>query len=117
MGIVRIDQLEPGMVLIADVVDRNERVLLNAGTTLTEKNIRVFRMWGVTEADIQGVATAEPEAAEPEDQTEEEAAEHVRELFARSNRDHPAMAELMRLATAWHVRMIKAKKGHGTEAA
>jgi hypothetical protein len=120
MGIVRIDQLEPGMVIVSDVVDRNGRVLLSTGTALTAKHLRVFRMWGVTEADIEGIASPDsvPGAEQEEgDRIEEEAAARVSELFARSNRDHPAMAELMRLATAWHTRILRAKKGHGTEAA
>jgi len=120
MGIARIDQLEPGMVIGSDVVDRNGRVLLSAGTALTEKHLRVFRMWGVTEADVEGIASPEavPGADEEEgDRVEEEAAARVIQLFARSNRDHPAMVELMRLATAWHIRILRAKKGHGTEAA
>jgi hypothetical protein len=117
MGIVRIDQLEPGMVIVSDVVDRNGRVLLSTGTA---KHLRVFRMRGVTEADIEGIASPDsvPGAEQEEgDRIEEEAAARVSELFARSNRDHPAMAELMRLATAWHTRILRAKKGHGTEAA
>lgn len=120
MGIARIDQLEPGMVIVADVVDRTGRVLLSAGTTLTEKHLRVFRMWGVTQADIQGLPSADAEEqveSDEEDHVEEEAAARVSELFSRSNREHPAIVELMRLATAWHARILRAKKGHGTEAA
>ena len=120
MGVARVDQIEPGMVIASDVVDRSGRVLLASGTVLTDKHLRVFRMWGVTEADIQGITSSGPDGEpgnEPEDRIQEEATARVNELFARANRDHPAMAELMRLATAWHTRMLRAKKGHDTEAA
>jgi len=68
MGVINLEDLESGMVLAADAKARNGRVLLNAGSVLTEKHLHIFKAWGVTEADIQGVsrqdvaATAEAQA-------------------------------------------------------
>ena len=53
---VNLDDLEPGMVLAADAVHMNGRVLLSAGSCLTEKHLRIFRAWGLTEALIEGAA-------------------------------------------------------------
>ena len=52
MAIIPIDLLEAGMVLKADVRDRSGRLILPSGAELAEKQIRIFRTWGVTEADI-----------------------------------------------------------------
>jgi hypothetical protein len=109
MGTVNISGLEPGMVISADVKDRLGRVLLGAGKELTEKHIRLFKMWGVTEAEVQGVeqedvAARESAAFDPE---RVQAAEQMTaELFAFSGLEHPAMKELARLSTLRRIRSI-----------
>lgn len=54
MTVLRLESLNPGMVLSRDVCDRKGRVLLPAGAELTEKHLRIFQTWGVVEADITG---------------------------------------------------------------
>ncbi len=54
MGMCSIHSLEPGMVLAREVVAPNGRRLLPPGAPLTAKHIRILKMWGVPEADIQG---------------------------------------------------------------
>ena len=55
MGLINLENIEAGMVLAAEAKARNGRVLLPAGATVTEKHLGIFKAWGVTEADIQGV--------------------------------------------------------------
>ena len=55
MGMVPLEQLETGMVLASDVLDRNGRMLLGAGAELNQKHLTIFRTWGVAEADIAGI--------------------------------------------------------------
>ncbi|HEC20225.1 MAG TPA: HDOD domain-containing protein, partial [Gammaproteobacteria bacterium] len=55
MAILNLQDLKPGMVLAADAKHHSGRVLLAAGTELTEKHLKVFHTWGLTEADIDGV--------------------------------------------------------------
>lgn len=100
MGIITIDKLDAGMRLAADVKDRGGRVILAAGNELTEKHLKIFRMWGITQADIRGAeptksAAAEPETADPEVRMEAEL--RVRDLFFHTDPNHPAIAELTRL--------------------
>lgn len=102
MGKVAIDNIEAGMVLASDVHDRSGRVLLVAGAELTQKHLTIFRTWGVLEADIAGQGSSD-EAVEPvpadADPVELTAAEHeLVPLFIHTNREHPAIIELMRLA-------------------
>lgn len=101
MGKINLDQLRPGMVLAADVLDRNKRVLLKAGFELTEKALTILRQWGVTEADIEGIDREEANTQEileldPELLSHAEAS--YRELFRHNDITHPFIKELMRLS-------------------
>ena len=55
MPVIKVEDMEPGMILAADAVCLNGRVLLRAGATLSEQNLKIFRTWGLSEANIQGV--------------------------------------------------------------
>lgn len=55
MGIVSITALRPGMELASDTLDANGRKLVAEGTVITDKHLRILRIWGVTEADVEGV--------------------------------------------------------------
>ena len=52
MGLVKISHLKPDMVVRSDVKDRNGRLLVAAGTRLTANHIRIIKIWGIVEADI-----------------------------------------------------------------
>lgn len=101
MGKVAIDSIETGMILAADVFDRSGRMLLGAGVELTQKHLVIFRTWGVLEADIEGLGSDEARDQVPSDvdPTELAAAElALVPLFRHTNREHPAIIELVRLA-------------------
>lgn len=99
MAIVTIDNLAPGMTLRSNVCDRSGRLLLPAGNELTEKHLKIFRTWGVIEADIAG---DDPGVADqpfsgddidPERLAEAESA--IAALFVHNDPEHPAIRELM----------------------
>lgn len=101
MGAVAIDNIETGMVLASDVHDRSGRMLLGAGATLTQKHLTIFRTWGVLEADIAGQGSGVAGDQIPADVDQQELAAAAQELipiFMHTNRTHPAIVELMRLA-------------------
>lgn len=101
MGIVAIENIETGMTLASDVHDRSGRMLLGAGAELTQKHLVVFRTWGVLEADIEGFGSDDTSDALPADIDPVELAAAEREtalLFRHTNRSHPAIVELMKLA-------------------
>jgi len=102
MAKVAVDNLEVGMVLAADVHDRAGRMLLGAGVELTPKHLVIFRTWGVEEAaivgdDNDGDGPALPAEVTPELLAAAEVA--LAPLFRATNLEHPAMAELFRLAS------------------
>jgi len=101
MGLVALDNLEIGMVLAADVLDRNGRMLLGAGAELNQKHLGIFRTWGVAEADIAGidyVNTETPLPAEIDPAALAAAEESLLPHFKHSGTGHPALRELLRLA-------------------
>lgn len=49
---VRVDELKEGMVLAENLIHVNGRLILNKGTVIGSKDIRIIKMWGVTEANI-----------------------------------------------------------------
>lgn len=104
MAIVPIDNLAAGMLLRNNVCDRSGRMLLPAGAELSERHLKIFRTWGVTEADVEGedgCETVSPLAGEDVDPVRLAAAEEaVAWMFRLNDREHPAIRELMRLCIA-----------------
>ncbi len=115
MGMISIDNLKPGMVLAADVTDRGGRTLLASGQEIAEKHMRIFKMWGVLEVNVQGeeqeqlIAAAAP-AIDPERLRQVE--EHMQELFALANTGNSFMKELLRLATLHAASQREGEHGH-----
>lgn len=102
MGTILLDNLAAGMILASDVHDRAGRMLLGAGSELTAKHLVIFRTWGVAEVQIVGEDDGSPSSQLlPPELTAEQlvvAESALAPLFATTNLDHPAMAELFRLA-------------------
>ena len=117
MSMISFDNLEPGMVLSADVKDRSGRVLLAAGNTLTEKSLRVFKMWGVTEAEVAGVAQEEiiaKKSASLNPELVKAAESNVETLFTHCDKEQPLIKELFRLTVLRAAR--KLEDGNGNNA-
>jgi HD-like signal output (HDOD) protein len=97
MSIINVSELKPNMVLRDDVRDSKGRFLLLKGTNLTMDQIRMLKMWGVIEADIEGNGHeyTKQEASDYADATSIEIAEKVTsDYFMHTDRDHPAIREL-----------------------
>jgi HD-like signal output (HDOD) protein len=101
MGTVNIADIKDGMVLAEDLRDSLGRFLLAKGTTIEDKHIRVMKIWGVLEAQIEGIDREEA-AAETLSRIDPEilraSEEHVANRFHYCNVDHPAVHEIRRLA-------------------
>jgi len=114
MGKVNLDDLKPGMKLEKDVQERSGRVLLGAGTEITERHLKIFRTWGVAEADIESMSHEEvaPQLAQELDPELFRAAEvFIDPLFGHTDANHPAVLELKRLCVLRHVLLNKLNRG------
>ncbi len=98
MALIRSDDVQAGMTLGDDVYDQNGRLLLRGGTVVTERELRLFSMWGIGELDIAGPENQEPEVGGPtlDPEMAEEYELQARELFRHADLDHPAMSGLFR---------------------
>lgn len=97
---VSTENLIPGMVLAADVRDRNGRLLLKEGVELTDKHLHILRTWGTVEADILNAGdhqenTASANAIDPELWAAIEG--EISPLFHHTDLRHPAIKELLRI--------------------
>jgi len=97
---VNVDDLVAGMVLASDAVHLNGRVLLCSGACLTEKHLKVFKTWGLTEAQIRGGADEEPgkRAMQHLDPNiVKHAEQELEKSFIHMDMNLPAAAELFRI--------------------
>ncbi|MEE9465719.1 MAG: hypothetical protein V3W14_09145 [Candidatus Neomarinimicrobiota bacterium] len=100
MGIINIEDLQAGMVLAKDVTEARGQVLLTAGQTVQDNHLRIFKAWGVTEADVERVDQAEltssaADSVDPE--LSREVHDQANSLFMFNNLDHPAISQLYNL--------------------
>ncbi|MDX1708503.1 MAG: HDOD domain-containing protein, partial [Desulfobacterales bacterium] len=54
MDLTHINNLKPGMILDEEVRDINERLLLKKDKKIQSSRIRIFKIWGVAEVNVQG---------------------------------------------------------------
>ncbi len=100
MDSIVVGEIKPGMVIAEDIYDRNGRFLLGKGVVLSEKHLRVLKIWGITEAKIEGVSENEANqaaVAELDPVVLQKAARLVACKFRHTNKDHEAIRELYRV--------------------
>lgn len=101
MGMINTGDLQPGMVLGEDLFAPNGRFLLPKGIALEPKHIRIMTIWGVPEADVEGVQRDDVmgEAISQIDPLVlQECEEWVAKRFSMSNKGQPVIQELYQLA-------------------
>ena len=102
MANINLEDIQPGMILESDVKDRNGRVLLGTGISITAKHLQIFKMWGITEADIRGIRKEEVVArvvSQFDPVLLQGVEDRIRESFRRTDKTHPFIGELVRLLT------------------
>lgn len=114
MATIKLKHLEPGVTLSADVKDANGRMLLNSGATVTEKHLKIFKTWGVTEVSILGEGPeefdAELELADIDPELLQKITQQIDELFVHCDQNHPVYNELIT-----HIKINLAKKQLSSE--
>jgi HD-like signal output (HDOD) protein len=97
---LKIDDIEPGMVLAEDLTTSEGRMLLPRGSVVTEAHLRTCRVWGITEADIQG-DEEDDENPTSLDQLHPEVLDACKimaaQRFVLNPSSHPAVKEMARL--------------------
>jgi hypothetical protein len=115
MGLISVNDIKPGMKLAAEVKDRSGRTLLAAGQEITEKHLKIFKTWGVTDANIEGASQEDmvsQEMVSVDPELARQAEESVLARFRHAGTTHAALKELARLATMRRVREMS-EGNHG----
>ncbi len=101
-----ISDVEAGMVLSSDVKDRSGRMLLKAGMDLTEKHLKVFKIWGIVQVEIEGEegVTSLQAVIDAHPELQQEANHAAKNIFRHVDLEHPFFTELIAL---WIQRYIK----------
>ncbi|HAS87895.1 MAG TPA: metal-dependent hydrolase [Desulfovibrio sp.] len=89
---VSIDDVQPGMVLATDLL-QGGRMLLPAGSVLTNKNLSVFKNQGV-----ESLMVTASDAAEPDEESIDKAFIYARDYFMFINHDDPVVMQLFDVA-------------------
>jgi hypothetical protein len=88
------------MILAADVKNIKGTLLLGEGATLTERHIRMLKMWGIETANIAG--EPEPDEAKPALEVTPEiiqmAEKQIAHRFRLIQMNSPVLVELRKLA-------------------
>ncbi|MCK4727667.1 MAG: hypothetical protein KAT27_01975 [Desulfobacterales bacterium] len=100
MAKIDVCELEPGMVLARDLRDPNGRFLLGKGVKLTLKRLKIIEMWGVVEADIEGISEKDVDAkrtAHIDPAILEVADRLTRKRFIHTDLEHEAIRQLFHI--------------------
>ena len=102
---VKIEDLKPGMVLAKSVQNHQGVLLLEAGTRISKKNIRIFKSWGVPEFSVKGDLKESGTATDaPETAVEDAFETQLKAKFSDVVAD-PVMAEIYKAA----IKLLKKK--------
>ena len=86
------------MVLAQPVENFQGLLLLNKGTQLTEKNIRVLKSWGIIKIHVEGDERENHRDYEPGNEIRESIEKELKQKFSGVSEYH-VMAEIMRMAS------------------
>ena len=92
MQTVNIEDVQPGMILATDLKQGN-RMLLPAGSVLTNKNIAVFKNQG-----IESVQIVPSGVSEPDEESIDNAFVYTRDYFMFVNHDDPVIMHMFDVA-------------------
>ena len=101
MTILHVNKLEVGAVLAEEVVSPQGMKIAAAGDTISDKHLKAFKAWGVTEVSIRGEEDEAPENADeekPVEISEQALAQELDLIFKKTDRSNPVIAELYDLA-------------------
>jgi len=106
---VNLENLKSGMILASDAVLLNGRILLRSGAELSDKSIKMFASWGLTEANIEGISETEIKSDAMRHLDNEllaKAEVAVREMFKFTNIEFPPITELYRICIKEHTEKL-----------
>lgn len=109
---IKLDALQEGMVVAADVKNLDDMLLIPSGCELTARHIRILQTWGVPEVTVES-AGEDKGQADPLAKLSPEAAakltSETRAVFWKFDESNPAQKELLRLSILRKARQLLGK--------
>ena len=56
-SLINVEELKPGMILAAPIMNRYGQILLNSGVELMPKHMKLFKTWGIKVITIKDDST------------------------------------------------------------
>lgn len=85
--IIKIDEIENGMVLAESITNNNGQILFGSGAELSEKHKKYFKMWGVSSILIE--SEENDEFAKPDLETLEKIRkEYIEQIGWKPRNEH-----------------------------
>lgn len=109
MGLIRIDDIKPGMILSSDLFTPHGRFLLPEGAVFTHETIKTCKAWGISAADIAGLDQNKLGAARLKSLAPEHISQSrllIKPFFKAFDLDHPASREIYNIAVERIARKI-----------
>ena len=100
MSTVKLNQIASGMTLLHTVKNHRGQILAEAGQKITDKHMRVFKMWGITEVEIKTdhhSAAKKPEKTNIPPEIISKARQHVKNRFFHTDFNHPLVRSLAKI--------------------
>ncbi len=88
---IELTKVEPGMVLAADVIGPENKILVTAGSSLSVLHIELLKTRDITEVNVHSAATAE------DHDTNTELLEMMAQRFRKNDDKHPFINELKKI--------------------
>ncbi len=94
---MNLSDLKVGMSLGEDIEFKG-RIILRTGSELSEKNIKIFKTWGITEVHIvdSDVPSEDLESIGVSEEEIERIEKTIEKRFERANKDNVIIQELMK---------------------
>jgi putative nucleotidyltransferase with HDIG domain len=98
MALVKVDNLDPGMVLAQDVLDQNAKLLPAKGQTIDDKHIGIMKMRGIFEVEIDGLDQEDSKSRETVNPERlEQVGQALKKKFQAIDIAHPAIKEVVKI--------------------
>lgn len=108
---IKLEAVQPGMVVAADVRNLEDMLLLPAGCELTARHLKILQTWGIPEIQVESGADPEAEK-DPLERLGPEAAARLEadtlRAFRRLDPANPVQQELFRLILRRKARQLLA---------
>jgi len=98
LGIGALDKLDSGSILSKDVRDINGRLLLTKGKAVDREQIRLLRMWGVAEVDVQGSIESAAAPLDEENPKRKAIEGALVRMLQYVDTEHPAIVTIIKSA-------------------